>query len=373
MPGIWSVLAAAVGLLFVAAPSGVLLRFVAPQEDAVLLGPTEFTFAVDDPEVDRVDVYVGGRLIGSATPPEWTLTWDAPSSATGAAVVAVAYKASQMVDKVRRETTALAFSGEIDVTTVQLYPAVRDRRGRYVSDLTPADFQVLESGRAVELDAFASSASSLTIVFLLDVSASMEQDLSVVRDAAAHLVDQLGVDDQVALYAFHQAISVAVPPSLDRAGVKKRLFELKAGGGTALFDSVMRVLSDLEPVAGRKAIVVFSDGLDERSVTSLTRTVEAARRSEVLLYTIGTAHRQGDAAAREDLRQLADDTGGESFLVEKIRQLPEVFASILADLRAQYVLSFTPRPGPKGWRRVEVSVRNRGVDVRCRDSYYYDG
>lgn len=380
MPGLRSVFAAL--LLSAALPAAVadaagaagVLELVSHDENSVIAGATEFRFEVaeHDPAVERVDVYVQGRLIGAARPPDWTVHWNAPVDLGRAEVLAVGYAAAQIVDKLRLETLDVGFADEINVSAVQLYPVVRNWRGAYVNTLAQEDFTVHESGRAVPIEYFATEASTLTLFLVLDASGSMENDLSIVKDSALRLIDQLRDEDLVALYSFNHAISVLHAAAADHQLAKESLFSLRAGGGTALYDAVIRVLKDTESHAGRKAVVLFSDGMDERSLTSLGRTIETARRSEVLIYTIGTKRTAGDEKARHDLKQLAEETGGEIFLIEKFKQLPEIFDAILSDLRAQYILSFTPREGPPGWRDVEVEVARRGLRVRCRKSYYHD-
>lgn len=357
----------------VAGASGV-VKIVSHDEKSVIAGATELRFEVAEhvPAVERVDVYVRGRLIGAARPPDWTVLWNAPVDLGQAEILAVAYAASEIVDKIRLETLDVGFSDEINVSAVQLYPVVRNWRGAYVNDLTEKEFTVLDAGQPVHIEYFATEASTLTLFLLLDASGSMENDLSVVKDSALRLIDQLRDDDLVAVYSFNHATSVLHAAASDRQAAKESLFGLRAGGGTALYDAVIRVLRDAESLAGRKSVVLFSDGMDERSLTSLSRTIDTARKSEVLIYTIGTRRTNDDEKARQDLKQLAEETGGETFLIERFKQLPGIFDAILSDLRAQYILSFAPREGPPGWRNVEVDVTRRGLRVRCRKSYYHE-
>jgi len=381
MPGLRSLFAAI--LLIVTSPTAIfpevvgasgVVKLVSHDENSVIAGATEFKLEVAEhaPAVERVDVYVQGRLIGAAKPPDWTVAWNAPVDLGRAEILAVAYAASEIVDKVRLETLDIGFADEINVSAVQLYPVVRNWRGAYVNDLTQKELTVIDSGQPVRIEYFANEASTLTLFLLLDASGSMENDLSVVKDSALRLIDQLRDDDLVAIYSFNHATSVLHAAAADHQAAKESLFGLRAGGGTALYDAVIRVLKDTASLAGRKAVVLFSDGMDERSLTSLRRTIETARKSEVLIYTIGTRRTTGDEKARQDLKQLAEETGGETFLIEKFKQLPGIFDAILSDLRAQYILSFTPREGPVGWRNVEVEVARRGLRVRCRKSYYHN-
>jgi VWFA-related protein len=209
---------------------------------------------------------------------------------------------------------------------------------------------------------------------LLDVSESMQEELSTVKEASCGFIDQLGSEDRVSLYAFNHSLIPGVRLTSDFEEPKDAIRRLSAAGGTALYDAVVRVLNDLGPVKGRKAIVVFSDGRDERSLSSLERTIEMARRSEVLIYAVAAGETEQDLAARQDLEVLAEETGGEVHLIQKFKHLPRVFSSILDDLRAQYSLSYEPPEGPAGERQVRVEVQEgKKYRVRCRRSYYYTG
>ena len=128
-------------------------------------------------------------------------------------------------------------------------------------------------------------------------------------------------------------------------------------------------MTDLESSPGRRILVVFSDGRDDKSRASTREIVRAARRSEAVVYTIGVGEAEEDLAARKDLESMATATGGEAHFLEELESLPETFAAILTDVRAQYHLTFTPPPDASGIRRVEVRAKDESYRVRCRTSY----
>jgi len=179
-------------------------------------------------------------------------------------------------------------------------------------------------------------------------------------------------DDAVSAYAFNNSLATLSRASLDHLAVMNSIRRLAPGGGTALYDATIRVLGELSKVPNRKVLIVFSDGEDESSLTTLDRTVRAARESDVLIYTIGIAESKADLAKRKDLVKLGEATGGEAFIVSRFKKLPEVFRAILRDLRAQYILSYPPPPGKAGERSVEVRLRKKRAKVRCRESYFYE-
>lgn len=350
-------------------------RFVSPEENSVLIGMTDIRMEVAavDPEVDRIDLYVQGRLIGSALPPEWSVTWDAPTEATGSDIVAVAYSGNSPVARKRLSTYEATFGQEIQISVVQLYPVVLDRRGRYVRDLTRDDFTVLDQGKIVEIENFATDALSLSVAVMLDTSASMFDRLGLVQDASCGFVDKLRPGDQVSVYEFNHAVREVVAPTTNRVLAKQGIRSLRADGGTALFDAVCNVLDELSPIPGRKALFIFSDGLDERSVATLQHAIRAARQTEAIIYAVGAGSGAKLREARDDLSRLAEETGGEVHFINRLRDLPTVFDEVLSHLRAQYVLSYSPLPGPPGTRSLEVTVPEKKYTVRCRKTYQHGG
>lgn len=356
--------------------------FVSPRPGDIVVGPTVFLFSVpeSEPPVERIDLYVGGRQIDSALPPEWRIEWDVPPELVGADYLAVVYSGGEVLDKLSLSTTALDLDEEIDVVEVQLFPVVVDRKGRYVSDLSADDFAIYDEGRPISIKSFQRQASSLALAMVLDVSASMQQDLPLMQEASCRFIDQLQPGDRVAVYAFNHVLMPEVALSESFEEPKQAIRRLVATGSTALYDAVVRVLDDLGEIRGRKALVVFSDGLDQQSVSSLERAIDMARRSEVIIYAAAATptdeekreHR--DSAERHDLRMLAEETGGELHVVQRFKQLPQTFSAILADLRAQYSLTYDPPAGPAGERELRVELpEHRKYSVRCRRSYYFDG
>ena len=129
----------------------------------------------------------------------------------------------------------------------------------------------------------------------------------------------------------------------------------------------------MSSVRGRRALVVFSDGRDERSLTTLQRTIELARRSEVVIYAVGAGDSLEDLEARDDLRILAEETGGKAQFIQKLKGLPRIFDTVLEDLGSQYYLGYTAPKGLRGLRKVVVQVKEGSYSVRCRKRYYHDG
>ncbi|KAB2964334.1 MAG: VWA domain-containing protein [Thermoanaerobaculia bacterium] len=354
--------------------AGEIFRIDAPASGDVLVGPVVFRFTVFG-AVDRIDVFAGGKLVGSATAPAWRLAWDVPTGVAVREVRALAFRDGRMVERLAVATTAIAVDDNVDVTNVQLYPVVLDPDGHYVTDLAEADFEVLENGRPIRLEAFAAERVPAHLAVLIDTSRSMLHGLPIVQEAAGEFLDRIAPEDIVSVHGFNHGLHTLLDRSPDRGAAKRSVRSLAADGGTALYDAVLRVLAELAPrteaeAGRRRAILLFSDGRDERSLSPLMRAVEKARESDVMIYAISAGHDLESLLARQDLKQLATETGGEFFVAEQLRDLPEIFERVIRDLASQYRLVFTPPPGARGTRPVEVRLKPRHLRVRCRTSYF---
>ncbi len=354
-------------------PGDEIIQFISPVEGEIVLGQTDFRFRIGDrdPAINRLDVYVDGELIDSALPPDWRFRWQAPPGLKSVVIVAVAYDGQQVVAQARIQTSGASFGETLDISAVQLYPVVTDRRGHYVRGLGQSDFVVFDQGQEMQIDFFSEEPAALTIAIVLDVSRSMVGKLSFLQEASLGFVNRLNAGDRVSVYAFNNSLVEGPKATLDHEIVKAEIQRLTAGGGTALYDAVVRVLDNFEQIGGRKALLLFSDGRDVESLATMAIAVQKARRSEVVIFTIGASESEEDLLARRDLTALATETGGQAFFISKFGKLSHAFQSVLADLRAQYVLSYSPAVGTEGERSVEVRLRQRKYRVRCRDNYYY--
>jgi VWFA-related protein len=150
---------------------------------------------------------------------------------------------------------------------------------------------------------------------------------------------------------------------------------LRAGGGTALYD-VMTYASDaLKQLPGPRALVIFTDGEDVSSRSTVDGARAALHGNDVTLYVIAQGQLGSDAKLKQQLSSLADDTGGEAFFTKKMNDVPEHFFDILSKLSRQYLLGYAPVTplGDGAWRKIEVTVtRNAGTHlvVHARAGYF---
>jgi len=260
---------------------------------------------------------------------------------------------------------------------------VTDRDGRPVRGLARDDFRLLQDGRDQSIAGFDDAGSSpLSLGLAFDSSASMFLKLPDVREAARTLLTGgLSSRDRALLVDFDSAPRLVASMTGHLDTLSAGLDTMRADGGSNLFEAIVFSLQKLQGVTGRKALVVYSDGIGEGEHTSYRDCIREARRTSVPIYLIVTNERAARAAASgilepldgyaERLQRLAAGTGGRAYFVMPSQNLREVYADILRELRSQYLLTWYPKDSaPEIWRKVEVEVKKRGYQARTVSGYY---
>ncbi len=177
---------------------------------------------------------------------------------------------------------------KIDTTLVSIPVTVMDRDGKFIPNLTQNDFHVWEDGVEQRVAYFASTEKPFTVALVIDTSGSTRFRLDEIRDAAISFVNQLRPEDRVMVLAFNESIRVLAQPTNDRNTLRRAFFELEPGGGTRLYDVVDQVINQhLNHVQGRKAIVLFTDGVDTTSrQATYESTVRDAEELDALIYPV---------------------------------------------------------------------------------------
>jgi Ca-activated chloride channel homolog len=270
------------------------------------------------------------------------------------------------------------------VDLVSLNVTVADGQHRYVTDLERADFRVFEDGAAQELLFFNRTNLPIALSLLIDTSASMEERLVVAQEAAVGFAQRIRPQDLAQVVDFDSRVQIVQGFTNETAALEKAIRSTSSGGSTSLYNAVYIALRELAKVKAkspddvrRQAIVVLSDGEDTTSLVSFEEVMELARRSETVIYTIGLQPREqgalkGFREAEFVLRQLAQETGGRSFFVQRAEELSGVYGQIADELSSQYTMGYASKNSkPDGaWRKVQVQVARPNVTVRTRRGYY---
>jgi Ca-activated chloride channel family protein len=282
--------------------------------------------------------------------------------------------------------TPPVFAARSDV--VNLTVTVLDKEGNLVLDLEAQDFQVYEDGRPQRVEIFGraqdgghpfdprtNEALVLDLGLLMDTSESMLKELKLSQQSAIRFLEAVPRARDLVTVFFDSDIQVSRYDGEQQQGLIDRIQALKGGGWTALYDAIAVYLSRAEDSGGgRRVLVLFTDGEDSRSVTTLGEVLKMVRSSPVTVYAI--AFSQGLTQSRRlpakaFLQGLAGMTGGEVFSPTSFRDLPAIYDKILQQLSAQYVIGYvSDNPKQDGkLRHLKVEVSERELSVRHREGY----
>lgn len=300
-----------------------------------------------------------------------------PSTAQSPVAPAPSSREPGVTGRVREQPR---FTSGVDLVALDV--CVRDSTGRFVSDLSPDDFLVLENGKLQRISfVMPSGAVPLTAILLIDRSASMfEPKLKRAVEAAELFARLLGPDDQLEIIEFNHRAEPVHAFGDNPARVPAALASITATGGTSLNDVLLVAVNDLVRARHdalpetREVVVVLSDGEDTASLVGFEEVLPVLRRSGALVYTVSLREgAEGEwLGASWPLLQLARDTGARALAVRQLDALPALYAEIDAEVRHLYRIGYISKDDRRDgqWRTVSVRVRSRGVNVRTRAGYY---
>jgi Ca-activated chloride channel family protein len=347
------------------------LRIVSPAADSYLSGQTQLRAEIDSgTKLSTLTFFVDGRQVCSLTREPLECDWDAGSAVVAHQVRAVAALTGggRLVHTVR--TKAIAISERVDVDVVQVTVAVSDGHGRFIRGLPESAFHVAEDGSPQIISHFAAEDAPLDLVVAIDISGSMTPAMVKLKRAVKEFLGAVPRQDQVTLLGFNDSIFTVTRKSNDPAERTKAVDRLAPWGSTALYDVVLRGIEMLGRQAGRKALVVFTDGEDQGSHATIADVERRLQGSDVTLYMIG----QGRGVTLESLRRimerLAVPTGGRALFTDSVDELHAAFTDLLDELSNQYLLGYAPTNGRRDdtWRRIKVDVDGHH-EVRARQGY----
>jgi VWFA-related protein len=255
---------------------------------------------------------------------------------------------------------------------VEVSATITDSRGRYVDNLTRDDFTIIDERNPQNITAFEPQSNEVSCVLLLDTTGSMQFALPALKNAALRLIGELRPEDSVAVYNFSAEVTELQPFTTDKAAAKRAVLRTQAYGDTALYDALARVGQDLVGHAGKKVIVLFTDGKDNASTLNPDSAIQRAKANGVPIYTIAQGEAIGHKDLLDQLAGISKATGGEAFAIEKPSEIGRVFDKVSEDLTHGYLLSFQPPPDENpAWRPIQVTIGGpRGLKVRAREGYY---
>ena len=355
------------------------------------------------------------------------LTIAAPTALPQTRVRRISETTSSPSPSTQEPATNIEGHQEIDVVRIEtnlvtIPVSVVDRNGRSISDLQRADFNLFEDGIEQQIAYFETIEKPLTVVLMLDTSASTWSKLGQIKDAAKAFVEQLRPDDQVMVISFGMGVKVQCQPTIDRRKIGKAIEGTGKGLSTHLYDAMDIIMKKhLSRIQGRKALVLFTDGVDASSNHSTYKgSLHTAAELDALIYPIlydtydpsidtggstpqsnsrvlsilrklplplpipsigGGSNGGGAGSTRGEydrgeryLHELAELTGGRVYEASRdLSYLRDAFSHIADELGRQYSVGYYPkRSGQTGeQRQIKVRVNRNNVAVRARDKYVY--
>jgi Ca-activated chloride channel homolog len=276
---------------------------------------------------------------------------------------------------------------KIDTELVMLDVTVIDQNDNPIFNLKKEDFSVYEDKIKQQVENVIRQELPISLGLVIDTSGSMRSKIQTVSDAAVMLVKQMRYDDEAFVAPFKAEPELAQDFTTDKRELEDAIGELYTRGGTALLDAIIAT-ADYAHEKGkrrRKALVVFSDGLDRNSAVKEKEVIEAIKENEVQVYLVGFIDEETEAKnlsgkaaakqAKELLMRIAEDSGGRAYFPKDINEIPTVAAQISKDLRSQYLVSYYPSNDKRdgAFRTIRVAVSNTGgrkLIARARRGYY---
>jgi VWFA-related protein len=292
---------------------------------------------------------------------------------------------------VAQEVTTL----KVEVDVVSVFLSVHDKKGGLIGNLEKADFTVAEEGKEQTIKYFnRESDLPLTIGLLIDSSRSMERLIEVEkRSADQFFAKVLRQKDEAFIISFAAESELLQDFTNSRRALSAALNTVKVTGsaynpmgtpgpvpvkqkGTVLYEAVKLAADEkMRSEVGRKALIIISDGMDEGSTYSIRDAIEAAQKSDTIIYGI---HYQDQYYAMMGgsgegyLKKMAEETGGRTFHISSKMTLDDIFNEIQQEMRTQYAIGYTPTNTVKdgSYRKLDIRTTNKDYKVQCRKGYY---
>lgn len=271
------------------------------------------------------------------------------------------------------------------IEIINLNLSVTDSSDSYVTDLESTDFAVFEDGIRQDLSLFTHENLPISMVILIDTSASMEQKMTVAQQAAIRFTKTLRPVDLAQIVQFNDRTTTLQPFTNDLGALEAAILATETSGPTALHNALYIALKDLSREDNpnelrRRAIVLLSDGEDTASLVTDDQVLELARQNEINIYAISLRpnrpqdrSRQAFSQAEYLLNALTRETGGRVYFPASLSELDAVYDRIAEELRTLYSVGYVSSNSRRDgkWRRIVVRVPDReGVSVRHKLGYY---
>jgi Ca-activated chloride channel family protein len=299
-----------------------------------------------------------------------------------AAVVSLAFAADQPAKKpVTPELDPARTRIILDVTRVNMLFTVTDKKGRFITNLTKEDFEVIENKKQQSIQEFtAESDLPLRLAILIDTSNSIRERFKFEQEAAISFISNVvrPRQDKAMIVSFDSSAELRADLIDDTEKLAAAIRDLRPGGGTALYDAIYyaardKLQQDQPRHKFRRAMILVSDGDDNQSRVTRDQSLEMAQKADAVIYAISTNISRIESDGDKVLKYLARETGGQAFFPFKATDLDQSFENIANELRHQYNIFYRPEPLKTDglYHAVDLRVKGRkDLMVRARKGYY---
>lgn len=368
--------------LAVAAQGQLAVRILSPEAGQPVFGSTDVRVGVQaGVPIDRVEVFVNGKLAGTCKNPPYHVQVDVGEDNIKREFKAVAYTPTGASGADAVQTQPVTINDEMNLKLRALFVSVV-RDGARALNLGKDDFQVMDNGAPQEIVTFGRDELPLTAVLLLDTSESMQgKRQEAVRRGAKAFLDGMKSSDEAMLALFSDRLLRFTPFSSDKSVLETAIAGTQAAGGTAVNDFLYMSLKLLDARQGQRVVVLFSDGSDVHSVLPASDLLWKSRAGQALIYWIqlGGKHESFTSSWRDfkandkeyqDLERTIKESGGRILTIDRLEDLEDAFRNVLKELREQYAVGYYPNnsKGDGKWHKLDIRVKGGGR-ARTREGY----
>ena len=269
---------------------------------------------------------------------------------------------------------------KVDVSRVPLLFTVTDKKNRFITDLQKEDFEVYDNGDKQEIREFVRESDlPLRIGILTDTSNSIRGRFRFEQEAAIEFIRGVLAEqkDRAFLVSFDTRAELITDFTNDAEQLAEGVRNLRAGGGTALYEAIYYACRDKLPEDRpleqyRRALVVIGDGDDNQSTVTRDMALEMAHKAEAVIYTISTNRSGQRIGGDKVMKYFAEETGGVAFAPFQAQDLEQSFANIANELRHQYFIIYSPTNfvADGSFHKIRVQTKIKNAEVRVRSGYY---
>jgi VWFA-related protein len=354
------------------------ITIVSPGNEEIWFSTMTISIKFENMPADTLhmlEIYLDGRLIKEIKTPPYTFAHDFGKVPQNSSLKAILRIKNQVISSAEIKSFPLDDVQEVDVTQILVPVVVTDSNGNYISDLDKEDFILLEDNVPQPLNNFSKSGKTeFHVVLLIDISSSMKEKIGEVKAAAKQFLNGLLTKNDKAIVVFfnHEVF--------EDTDFSNNINELSSSismgfpfGATALYDAVGYSIKLLKSMPGLNIIILLSDGEDNSSYLDPFTLMKKAERSNAVIYAIGKSNSYNDEY-QDILKKLSSASGGILFFLEDPSGIQKIYESIRRDIKAEYILEFSPskKGTAKRYRQITVKLKNnKRYNIRTIKGFYY--